>query len=283
MAVKKNNRSALLLVALIFALVAAGGVGWALYSANKQVSYWVVGTEVPARTKVTSAMLQEVKAREGSQPKAMTAAYVDSNDVYAKYELQPGDILTSSNAGPLEKITAGIPEDFSVSSFTVPATNAAVGMAKRGDYIDIYTVDSSSGQSTSSLVLQHVLVLDAVASLDDVSARESGGTSDSSDGSSDSSSSSSSSSSTSSVSTIYQVGLSRDDTAKLALLSTKNLFVALSPATGASSTLPEEIGDINLTAPGDSGEGTDPTFSTGTDEDQPSESTGSEQTQQSGN
>lgn len=281
MAVKKNNRSALLLVALIFALVAAGGVGWALYSANKQVSYWVVGTEVPARTKVTSAMLQEVKAREGSQPKAMTAAYVDSNDVYAKYELQPGDILTSSNAGPLEKITAGIPEDFSVSSFTVPATNAAVGMAKRGDYIDIYMVDSSNGQSTSSLVLQHVLVLDAVASLDDVSARESGGTSDSTDGSSDSSSSSPSS--TSSVSTIYQVGLSREDTAKLALLSTKNLFVALSPATGASSTLPEEIGDINLTAPGDSGEGTDPTFSTGTDEDQPSESTGSEQTQQSGN
>ncbi len=276
MANKRANRSAMLALSLIFALVAAGGVFGVLYSFQKQTSYWVVNTEVDARTKITSSMLKEVKAREGSQPTAaMTAAYVDSHDVYAKYELEAGDIVTSSNAGDLQKITAGIPNNYSVSSFTVSATNAAVGMAKRGDYIDIYVVDSSNGQQSSSLVLQHVLVLDAVASLDEVSARNNGaGHSADSSTSTDSSSSSSTSSTSSSVSTIYQVGLSRQDTAKLALLSTKDLFVTLSPADGADADVPTAVkdADISSSTPTDSGARTDSTFSSGDEVDGQTES-----------
>lgn len=264
-------------IALVFALVVAGGAGLAFSSIMKQSSYWVVNQDIPARTRITSSMLTEKKTTAGTQPDAMTATYVDSNEVYAEYALAPGDILTGSNAGPLTKITAGIPDDYSVSSFTVSATNAAVGMAKRGDYIDIYMVDNSNGEASAQLVLQHVLVLDAVSSLDEVSARNAGSTKgSSSSGNTDSSSSSSSSSSsgsTSSVSTIYQVGLSRDDTAKLALLSTKNLFVALSPANGSSAEVPSPKSNIDLGTPGDSGKGTDPTFSNGKSDSSSSSST----------
>lgn len=262
---RKTHRSMLFAIALVFALVVAGGAGLAFSSIMKQSSYWVVNQDVPARTRVTSSMLTEKKTTAGTQPEAMTASYVDSNEVYAEYALAPGDILTNSNAGPLKKITAGIPDDFSVSSFTVSATNAAVGMAKRGDYIDIYTVDNSNGDESAQLVLQHVLVLDAVSSLDEVSARNAGNASDSSSSSSSDGSNSPSASTASTVSTIYQVGLSRDDTAKLALLSTKNLFVALSPADGPSAPLPSPKLGIDLGTPGDSGKGTDPTFSNGSD------------------
>lgn len=287
MASKRTNRSAMLAVALIFALVAAGGVFAVLYSFQKQTSYWVVNTQIDARTKITSSSLKEVKVREGSQPTtAMTASYVDSHDVYAKYKLEAGDILTASNAGALEKITAGIPNDYSVSSFTVSATNAAVGMAKRGDYIDIYVVDNSNGQTASTLALQHVLVLDAVASLDQVSARDSGATTSGNSTSSTTSSSgtgSSSSSATSTVSTIYQVGLSRQDTAKLAYLSTKELFVALSPATGASAPTPSEVTGLT-SSPTDSGAGTDSTFGDSkASQSASSSSTSSSATSQSGN
>lgn len=263
-------------IALVFALVVAGGAGLAFSSIMKQSSYWVVNQDIPARTRITSSMLTEKKTTAGTQPDAMTATYVDSNEVYAEYALAPGDILTGSNAGSLTKITAGIPDNYSVSSFTVSATNAAVGMAKRGDYIDIYMVDNSNGEASAQLVLQHVLVLDAVSSLDEVSARNAGSTKgSSSSGNTDSSSSSSSSSSgsTSSVSTIYQVGLSRDDTAKLALLSTKNLFVALSPANGSSAEVPSPKSNIDLGTPGDSGKGTDPTFSNGKSDSSSSSST----------
>ena len=272
---RQTHRSMLFAIALVFALVAAGGAALAFSSIMKQSSYWVVNQDIPARTRITSSMLTEKKTTAGTQPDAMTATYVDSNEVYAQYALAPGDILTGSSAGPLTKITAGIPDNYSVSSFTVSATNAAVGMAKRGDYIDIYMVDNSNGEASAQLVLQHVLVLDAVSSLDEVSARNAGKDGDSSSsGSTDSSSSSSSSSgSTSGVSTIYQVGLNREDTAKLALLSTKNLFVALSPANGSSAEVPSSKSNIDLGTPGDSGKGTDPTFSNGKSDSSSSSST----------
>lgn len=257
---KVGGKTTFLIAAFISAAILAASVFITISSLNAKTTYWVVSEDIAPRQRVTSSMLVEKEARSGSEPEAaLTAAFVDSNEVYAKYALKPGDILTRSNVGPLVPITVGIPEDYSVSSFTASATSAAIGQAKRGDYIDIYATYNEGNIATTKLILQRVLVLDSVDGLDEVNTRASANTGP------DSGTGAEPPKGVSRVSSIYQVGLSRDDTAVLANITSDSrfrLFVALSPAKGASSPIPEKVSSEELinSIPGDSGEGTDPTF-----------------------
>lgn len=252
---------ALILIAVTLGLLVCIGFFTILSQTISQTTYYTLNQNVPARTLIKPDMLKEVKATNGTQPKnALSVGDVQNGDVYAKYSLDSGDILTPSNAGPLAPVNAGIPKNFVTVSFSVPAENAVAGNLKRGDYVDII---ASNGNATDSsaraqYVLRHVLLVDVLS--DPKSMSSSGDNSSSSS----KSSSSDKDSSGSGVASLYTVAVNQTDATKIALLNGVNILLALSPADGAGtpsniySNGSEVFGNDKV---GDSGKGTDPSFS----------------------
>lgn len=128
-------------------------------------TYYVLGDELdsyPARTEVTADMLEPVVISEGAAPpNAMPLDLIQSNFVYTKHPLNPGDILTESNAGPISSIREGVPDNWVVTNFSVAADNAAGGRIRAGDYFDILVANSSG----SYYPFINVLALDTTVDL----------------------------------------------------------------------------------------------------------------------
>lgn len=256
--------------AAIAALLTAVGFFVILSSVTSTTTYYVLNQNVAARTEITSSMLSPVVTSTGGQPQnALGLADITANPTYAKYALNTGDLLTTSNSGSLTPLNTGLPAGFVVATFTAPASAAVGGTIARGDYIDLIDISSStnSGIKQASYFLQHVLVLDATVNLDSV-ASGSNSAPTSATGSTVSSSSSSStanSSVRSGIPTMYTVGLSPQDAAKLAIATQETIYVVLSADQTSGSVVP----DINISVDvnslsgqvGDSGVGTDNTFS----------------------
>lgn len=256
---RKDNRSllkrskTLLTFASICAIAAGLGVFIVISQLLSQTSYYVLNQNVPARTLIEDSMLTEVRTTNGAQPRnSLDVGDVQSGEVYSKYALETGDVLSPSNAGALTRINEGIPEDFVVMSFTVPAEQAVAGNVKRGDYIDIIgttgtAVDSSSLARYS---LRHVLVLDVLATPRALNQGE--GEQAAAEGGEGTG-----------VANLYTVALSEKDASTLALLNGTSYHIVLSPAEGADS--PEDIrstgDDVFGNEPvDDSGAGTSPSF-----------------------
>lgn len=225
-----------------------------LQSLISTTTYYVLNRDVPARTQITSDMLTEVVTSQGGQPPtALGLADFTDAEVYTKYSLNAGDILSSSNAGPLVPLSAGLPKNFVIASFTAAPNNAAGGNVKRGDYVDIFYIEPDSG---AKLIFQRVLIVDATTDI------SSGG---------DQTVTPTKDTATApyrvGIPTLYTVGLTQKDAAKLALASQGTLYVAISSADSAEKgvgevTLGYSIADMLANAAGDSGSGTDNTFST---------------------
>jgi Flp pilus assembly protein CpaB len=242
-----------------FAAVAALLTAVVLFIILSQVTstskYYVLKEDVAARTQITEDMLQEVVTSTNGEPQnALDLAEIVTEPVYAKYPLNAGDILTASNTGPLNPIEEGIPEDFVVATFNAPASFAAGGKIQRGDYVDLIVVQDD----TASYFLQHVLVLDATINLDNASASSTVNADGSTTNAADSSAV------RSGIPTLYTVGLSPQDAAKLAIASQATIYVVLSANQTSDPVPPMEItvdlGSLNGLIT-DSGAGTDNTFS----------------------
>ena len=246
------------------AILATIAIFFAVSQVVAQTTYYVLKSDVSARTQITSDMLTPVTTSKGSQPRnALDQAYVSSQEVYAKIELNAGDVATLSNTGPLQPITDGIPENYTVASFVAPAETSVAGKIKRGDYIDIYAVQQNGASTVSKLALRHVLVLDATnngeAAAEDTGANETEGTPQAE-----------SAKVRTGIPTVYTIGISSEDAAKLALLQDLKTLVTLSPADVA------ETQDISASLDGalsggevsDSGKGTDPSFGTKKDDEE---------------
>lgn len=241
----------LFIFASICAIATFVSVSILLSQTISQTSYYVLNQNVTARSQIDASMLTEVRTTTGAQPRnSLDLGDVQTGEVYAKYSLETGDVLSPSNAGPLNPINEGIPENFVTMSFTLPAEQAVAGNVKRGDYIDVI---STSGEATDSssqarYALRHVLVIDVLATpktLTDGENTEGGGD----DGSG--------------VASLYTVAVSEKDAATLALVQATNFHVVLSSVQGAEN--PEDIrstgDDVFGNNPvGDSGEGTSPSF-----------------------
>ena len=251
-----------LTVAIGASLMVAGLVFVILSQVTSTVTYYVLNQDVTARSQVTADMLAPVTTAQGGEPRnAIDPSHLSPDPVYASYDLFEGDILTPSNVGLFTSIQDGIPEDFVVASFSVPAENAVAGKVARGDYIDLIAVGSTEdgGDGIAQYILRHVLVLDTAADLaaetsSDVAAEDEAVRSG--------------------VPTLYTVALPEEDAAKLAAIQGAPLLVVLTP-TGYDGeeddsifVNPSDIFGPDVTL-GDSGRGTDPTFSGGeaTEED----------------
>jgi len=216
--------------------------------------YYVLNKDVAARTLVTQDMLTERTTSEGGQPPtALDIAAVANGDVYTKTNLTTGDILTASNAGDLVPLRDGIPTDYVIASFTAPATFSAGGNITRGDYIDVYLANDT----TSKLVFQRMLIVDAVSSIENGEGDETVTADDETAvapyrvG----------------IPTVYTVGISQQDASKLALAvnSGQVFFVTLSSAESVENGATEidlgtGIDELTTGVTVDSGLGTDNTF-----------------------
>lgn len=249
------------IVTIVIAVLTAGGMFFLLNSVASTTTYYVLNQQVPARTQVTPEMLQSVVTSAGSAPaNALTVADVSAKPTYTKFALNRGDILTSSNTGGLTPIAAGIPDTFVVASFTAPAENAVAGRIQRGNYIDVIAVssDPTTGDERAKYVLRNVLVLDVNPDLSSVSEAATA------DGSDPNATASDSAAARGGIPSLYTVGLSPDDAAKLALVANDTIHVVLSPAqnaangAGAADIAKNQADVFGNEEVGDSGAGTDP-------------------------
>jgi Flp pilus assembly protein CpaB len=203
-------------------------------------TYYVLSKSVPARTQITEADLEEKTTSAGQTPPTALDISELTESTYSLYALKAGDILTSSNTGDLLAVTAGLPKDFVVASFPASPSIAAGGKIQRGDYIDIMVVAEGTPANpdgyTSSYVLQRVLVVDATIDLDGYEGAADESTTASEDGTTTTGTAESADAiaQRSGIPTLFSVGLSQENAARLAVATKYDLFVVLSSAQSAT-------------------------------------------------
>lgn len=231
--------------------------------------YYVLIDDVPARSQISEASVQEVITSTGGQPPtSVSESDIISGELYTKYALDAGDVLSPSNVGLLSPINTGLPADFVTATFTAPASMAAGGKVARGDYIDIITIatDPETGLASAGYTLQHALVVDATIDLDSAAGE---GTTDE-DGNVTATAADSGSLRTG-IPTMYTLGLTSRDATKLALaVSNTTIYVVISANQDSEAVIPDV--DVTITAEelrglvSNSGLGTDSTFGINEDE-----------------
>lgn len=226
--------------------------------------YYVLNADIPSRTQITETSVQEVVTSTGGQPPtSISESDILSGELYSKYTLDAGDVLTPSNVGVLGSIAAGLPKDYVTATFTTPASLAAGGKIARGNYVDVLTIttDPNTGTVSAGYTLQHALITDATIDLD--SAVDAASTTDAEGNTI--APAAESASVRSGIPTMYTVGLNQKDAAKLALSVTNTtIYMVLS----ANQNSGETIGDMDITVTtddlrgiiSDAGAGTDNTF-----------------------
>lgn len=248
------------LLALLCAVIASFGALQILGSAAQTTTYYVLNRAVPERTQITADMLSPVVTAVGGQPpNAMDPATVTSDALFATVPLKPGDVVTTSVAGPLTRINANLPANFRVASISVDAKNAVAGKIRTGDYIDIAAIssggdgDASAAGKTAKIVFAHVLVLDVATDPSTIqsSAQDGQAASDLNPGPE-------SDAVRDGIPSLYTVALSPSDFTKMALIKDQPLYLALSPNQVQSSTdVQTQLGSVfNPDGVPDSGAGT---------------------------
>lgn len=266
-----DSRKMWFIFAIIAGVIGAAAIFFLLMTITATSTYYVLNRAVPARTLVTEDMLTPVTTSEGGEPRtALDLGEVLNQEVYTRYALEAGDILTASNAGELSPLTEGLPGTFVVASFKATPSVAAGGKIQRGDYIDLSVLSDESGSMQSHLFLQRVLVIDATVDLDSSSSSDTAseeGTTTTEEGTS----AADNSAYRTGVPVMFTVGLSQQDAQRLAVATNFDLYVTLTSADSVESGAPAadlgaSLGDILTGSTGDAGAGTDNTF--GSDEEQ---------------
>ena len=232
--------------AAISALATAFVIVNLLSAVASESSYWAISedldTPIEARTKITPDMLVRVNVPATAMPanvieiRALQEALDtadETDDYYALYRLQPGDILTTSNTGQLTGLSSEVEggEAKVAASFKVSPSLAAGGNIKAGDLIDIAIIYEDQGTLSSKFFLTNVTVVSATVDLDGRSAEEIG------------------------TPVLYVVAVTPKQAADIAVASQYSLYVVLSAPSGepnnAGSTLSEILasfgsGDVTI-------------------------------------
>lgn len=235
------------IVIVLLALLVAGGTFAILNNITKQDTYYVLNTNLPSRTQITPQDLSPVSTSQNSAPQnAIGLSEVQQGTVYTKYPLQAGDVISASNAGSLDTINEGIPDNWVVTSFEPADNDPIVENLQRGDYFDIMATNMKkedqrpAGDNSSNLgqikvgqyVFRNVMVLDnpATTTANDNSDSANGATSQ-----------------TQNSTTAFVVGMSPQNAAMLTIL-TKNFDtkIVMSPRYNTYAN-PSELDDLYKT------------------------------------
>lgn len=262
----------------IFAIISAVAAAAIIFGVLSQVvattTYYVLGQNVPAHSKITQDMLKPVTTSQGGQPlNALSIGDVAAKATYAKYELKTGDIVTQSNTGDFQPLSQGIPKDYVVASFSTDAKNAVAGKLATGNYVDIIAINGSSAQPVAKYVLRHVFVMDVSTDPSVIASDSTAGQPVAAEGADPAAPPAEPKSAQDQmrvgIPSLYTIALPAADAAKLALIKDTPLMVVLSPASATDGTFTDEniqstLGDVfSDAAVGNSGKGTDPTFGQG--------------------
>lgn len=176
----KNNNSLIFIAIGVVSLILAGVFFSVASSLFQTETYYVLNQDIPSRTQVTEEMLVPVVTSEGTAPKAAIGlADVQTGNVYTKFPLLIGDILTMSNVGTLEDIAVGVPDTWVVTNFSVGADDAVGGRIQRGTYFDILVTTQDENSGTQSFYpFVNVLALDTTVDLSNASSSNAADTSE---------------------------------------------------------------------------------------------------------
>ena len=153
----KKNLAMVVGIAVLIVLL-AGGVYFGLSNVLATESYYVLNADTPAKTQITETMLKEVVTAKNSAPQnAITIAQIRQGNIFTKYPLKAGDVLSASNTGLSLDTGTGIPDTWVVTSFNVNADDAVGGNITKGDYFDIIGVSSETG---AKYIFTNVLALE---------------------------------------------------------------------------------------------------------------------------
>lgn len=152
-------------------LVVFGGIGSAIlvFSAGLFIllssmfsteTYYVLNENIKAKQQVTPEMVVSRETSKGTAPiNALSMEEIQRGNVYSKYPLYAGDVVSRSNSGAISDITSGIPDDWSITSFTVNSTDAAGGILSKGDYADVLGIDSQIDKVDGSKYIAHNIMI----------------------------------------------------------------------------------------------------------------------------
>lgn len=155
---KGSNKNLVLLGgAAVLVIVLSAVIFMSLTSLFKTESYYVLNTNVKAKQQITPEMVVARETAEGTGPvHALSMEEIQRGGVYSKYPLFSGDVVAKSNAGPLSGTPLGIPDDWSVTSFTINSTDAVGGTLGKGDYADLLGVDDKGAK----YIFNNLLILE---------------------------------------------------------------------------------------------------------------------------
>lgn len=257
-----RGKGFMFILAAISAVVVVLVVFLLLSRVVAQTQYYVLNKDVAARTQITQSDLTPITVSVGGAPRSYTLADVESDPLFAKYNLSAGDVLTDSNvSNQLADLRAGLPNNFVVTSFTADPSDAASGKIQAGDYVDLYVVDTSvQNNPNAHLFLQRVLILDAQVDLnqaasttDSASGTTTGGTTDgtttgTSDASSTGNNAANSAATRAGVPSLFTVGLSPENAARL--LAAKQYDTISAVISSKSATAGTSAGSTDVGASG---------------------------------
>lgn len=134
----KRNVTGILIAAIVM-IGLFGAIAYSLGKLFETTTYYALNTNVQQGAKITTSMLEAREIAVDSKPEnAIDISVVASDTVTAKYDLNRGDVLASSNVNAKGSDSFGdIPKNWVVTSFAIDADNAADGTISRGDFFDI--------------------------------------------------------------------------------------------------------------------------------------------------
>jgi hypothetical protein len=111
-----------------------------------------LNTNIPSRTQIIPDYLTPVTTSQGSAPQnALDMSDVQTGTVYSKYPLNAGDVVAASNAGSLDSINEGVPDNWVVTSFDPGDNDPVVQNLKRGDYFDIMVTNMKKSDTSTQV------------------------------------------------------------------------------------------------------------------------------------
>lgn len=156
---ENTSRKNLVLVggAIILVIALAAVIFVTLSSLFSTENYYVLNENIKAKQEITPEMLVVRETASGTGPvNALTMEEIQRGGIYSRYPMYAGDVISYSNSGELSGQSLGIPDDWSVTSFSINSTDAVGGTLGKGDYIDIIGINESGSQ----YIFNNLLVLE---------------------------------------------------------------------------------------------------------------------------
>lgn len=156
---ENTSRKNLVLVggAIILVIALSAVIFVTLSSLFSTENYYVLNENIKAKQEITPEMLVVRETASGTGPvNALTMEEIQRGGIYSRYPMYAGDVISYSNSGELSGQSLGIPDDWSVTSFSINSTDAVGGTLGKGDYIDIIGINESGSQ----YIFNNLLVLE---------------------------------------------------------------------------------------------------------------------------